>query len=267
MRLTEQQIRNIIRKTILEQAAPTLRAEIEPASAQALEAVKTAIGITGGPAILEMLISLKQGDTEGLTEKGAEESAEPILDKAIEISSKDLIKSGAQGLKNILGAVFLAKSIYGTFTYLPNLLMKSIEQMKTVEGILKKQASLLKKPVDKLDSSTKPSPITGTVITHQMAVDAIAASIDSGDKETQGFYASLIAPEYLSLNGYTLKGPVITQRFAAEILKRRKQLEDQITKEMKDLVTKNWSALSPEVQKDFEMLAKAAVKRKGQSKS
>ena len=273
MRLSEQQIRKVIKKIILEQSSetkPNLRAEIESADQQALNAAKVAIGISGAvPALVDILISLAQGDSGGIEEKVAEESANSIIEKLLEVNSNSLkIKSGLKLAGGFLGAFFLAKSIYDSFTYLPTLMQKSIDQMKTVEGILLTMRKLINRPLEVGDISTskEKSPITGTVLTQKMVLDTIASSIASG-QEGQSFYGKLLASQYTSLAGIPVNGPVISQDFATTIQKRRKELESETTKKIQDLLVKNWSKLTPKEKEDFEYLAKLAAKRKDQTKA
>ena len=255
MKFSEEKIRSFIRKTILEQAP--LRAQITPVEDQALEIVKAVINTIGAGPLVDILLSASEETNQH------SDSANTILSTVMSLTSASLLKSKSGNLKKLGGILGFATGLYGAFTYLPELLEKSTKQLKTIEGVLLKQRKLGRKPIDKLSSVETKSPITGTTFTHQLVVDAIASSIDSADPSERGLYGKLIASSYMSLDGKTAQGPVITDRFAKEIMQRRKILKEEANKIMQKLVTEKWKDLSPKIKKDFAALAiKAQQKNK-----
>ena len=151
-------------------------------------------------------------------------------------------------------------SVWGAYAYLPKMIQKSIDQLSTVEGILKAMKGLKKRPLKLADIASNPGQaLISKSWSRKEMVDYIASvmEVDEGRR----LYTHLIADEYRDLNGIRTEGPVIGKDFSSAILKRRKSIKLEAAEKIKEQLIANIKkgALSKEeVKKLAKLLSKVA---------
>ena len=201
------------------------------------------LGVLGALQATELLTLLLQGAGGEITGAGNKPAAATIMRKALLQKAKASASGLIRKAGRFAGPAFLAVAVWDAFNYLPDMLQKSLEQLATVEGILKQLKSLNPDPgpIKLTDISRTPGKtlIAKTWSRYEM-VDYLAASMET--QEGRALYSELIANEYTDLRGKKSKGPLIDQDFSTAILKRRETIKSEAAEKIKARLIANIKA-------------------------
>ena len=168
------------------------------------------------------------GGAAGAAKGGFKEEASALLKKVL---------VGTKVIGRLAGPMFLVAAVWGAFNYLPDLMQKSLEQLDTVEGILKALRRLRStagndSPLKLTDITDKPGKtLISKSWSRKEMVDYIASVMEL--KEGKRLYSELIAEKYIDLNGKKQQGPLIGKDFSTAILKRRKSIKLEAAEKIK----------------------------------
>jgi hypothetical protein len=211
-------------------------------SFQGSKLLAIAMGGTGGAAA-----GAASGGTYGRGVQaeigGAEGTASTLLKKTLLQKGSESAFKVAKTAASFAGPLLLVAAVWGAFNFLPNMLQKSIEQLDTVEGVLKKLRALRRTggkdtPLKLTDIARNPGKtlVVKSWSRYEM-VDYLAAVMDT--QEGKRLYLELISEEYTDLNGKKRKGPLIDKDFTTAILKRRKTIKTEAAEKMKNQLIAN----------------------------
>jgi len=198
------------------------------------------LSVLGALQATELLTLLLQGAGSEITGSGGKPGAAAIMKKALLQKAKNSASSLIRTAGRTAAPVFLAIAVWDAFNYLPNMLQKSLEQLDTVEGVLKelKRLSPDPGPIKLTDIARTPGKtlIAKSWSRYEM-VDYLAASMET--PEGRSLYSELIANEYTDLRGKKSKGPIIDQDFSTAILKRRETIKSEAAEKIKEKLIAN----------------------------
>lgn len=203
------------------------------------------LGAFQAAPLLSVLITASGG-----LSKTAENNAtgvESLMKKALmQKASSPYASTLIRNIGSLAGPVFMLAAVWGAFNYLPNMLQKSIEQLETVEGILKQLRRVRRDsgndtPIKLTDIANKPGK---TLIVKSWSrkeiVDYFAAVMET--QEGKQLYLEVISEEYTDLDGKKRKGPLVGKDFSTAILKRRKSIKAEAAKKIKSRLIANIKA-------------------------
>jgi hypothetical protein len=243
MKITRKNLRHLIFEMLDE-------VEVKRAgTTSGLEATTKLLGILGAELPAQLLNVLLTAPEAGITAAmagGAKGTAAELMKKALMQKASKSVWPLIRGAGKMVGPVFLLAAVWEGFTYLPSMLQKSIEQLETVEGILKQLRSLRRTagndtPLKLTDIADKPG---NTLIvktwSREEIVDYLAAVMEV--QEGMQLYNELISKEYTDLDGKKIKGPLVGEDFSNAILKRRESIKAEAAEKIKSRLIANIKA-------------------------
>ena len=228
--------------------------------ADALGPLLTILGGLSPSRVLKFVLKGAGGATSGAAVDGTVGAA---AEGGVEATTSTLLKKALTGIKvvgSFAAPMIVLSAVWGAYAYLPKMIQKSIDQLNTVEGILKTMKGLKKRPLKLTDITNNPGQtLISKSWSQKEMVDYIASvmEVDEGRR----LYTHLIADEYRDLNGIRTEGPVIGKDFSSAILKRRKSIKLEAAEKIKEQLIANIKkgVLSKEeVKKLAKLLSKVA---------
>ena len=203
------------------------------------------LGTFQAASLLSVLLTASGGEITAV-QKQDPAGAATLMKKALMQKASTSASTLIRNTGRLAGPVFMIAAVWGAFNYLPNMLQKSIEQLDTVEGILKQLRRLRRQsgndtPIKLTDITNKPGKtLIAKSWSRKEIVDYFAAVMET--QEGKQLYLEVISEEYTDLDGKKRKGPLVGKDFSTAILKRRKSIKSEAAKKIKSRLIANIKA-------------------------